>query len=52
LYGDDDLDFQQLLKELGLPEDMAQVLEKMPEDVRAYILDEILEEALARVYTV
>ena len=36
------VDFSSLLKDLNLPEDIFQILDEMPEELRAYIIDEII----------
>jgi len=36
------LDFGTILKALSLPEDIVQILDEMPEELRAYIIEEII----------
>jgi hypothetical protein len=43
-----EVDFETLLKELNLPHDIFQVLDELPDELRGYIVDEIIEEALNR----
>jgi len=45
---DEIAEFNKLLKELNLPLEICDIIAGMPEEVRAYIMDEIIEEALAR----
>jgi hypothetical protein len=42
-----EIDFETLLKELNLPH-IFQVLDELPDELRGYIVDEIIEEALNR----
>lgn len=37
-----------MLKDLNLPVDIIEILIEMPEEIRAYIIDEIVQEAMIR----
>ena len=45
---DEIAEFNKMLKELNLPLEICDLIAGMPEEIRAYIMDEIIEEALAR----